>query len=121
MNSPSLDPASWPGEATPLQRNAAPHTAPATSHAPRWRVDEVDWSRIDQRRIDGVDLTAAGFLNLTQDHLDYHVTMGAYRTAKLRLFSEVLPADGVAVVNADSPEAGHFVQAARARGRGDRT
>ena len=30
---------------------------------------------IDQRRLDGVQLTAAGFLNLTQDHLDYHGTM----------------------------------------------
>ncbi len=70
-----------------------------------------------QYRVDGVRLKAAGFTNLTRDHLDYHETFEAYREAKLRLFSEVLPADGVAVVNADSPEAGHFVQAARARGQ----
>ena len=72
MNSPSLDPASWPGEATPLQRNAAPHTAPATSHAPRWRVDEVDWSRIDQRRIAGHEelfylLVSASFIESGSD------------------------------------------------------
>ena len=41
----------------------------------------------------------AGFTNLTQDHLDYHGTMEAYFDAKLRLFTELLPQDGVAVVN----------------------
>jgi UDP-N-acetylmuramoyl-L-alanyl-D-glutamate--2,6-diaminopimelate ligase len=57
---------------------------------------------IDQRRLDGVDLVAAGFTNLTQDHLDYHGTMGAYRAAKLRLFDTLLPRSGTAVLNADS-------------------
>ena len=46
---------------------------------------------IDQRRLDGVTLTAAGFTNLTQDHLDYHGDMDAYRAAKLRLFETLLP------------------------------
>ena len=57
---------------------------------------------IDQRRLDGVTLTAAGFLNLTQDHLDYHGTMEAYRAAKLRLFETLLPRGRTAVLNADS-------------------
>ena len=57
---------------------------------------------IDQRRLDGVDLTAAAFTNLTQDHLDYHGTMEAYRAAKLRLFEGLLPRGGTAVLNADS-------------------
>jgi UDP-N-acetylmuramoyl-L-alanyl-D-glutamate--2,6-diaminopimelate ligase len=56
----------------------------------------------DQRRLDGVRLTAAGFLNLTQDHLDYHGGMDAYLSAKLRLFETLLPRAGVAVLNADS-------------------
>ena len=47
---------------------------------------------IEQRRLDGVRLTAAGFTNLTRDHLDYHHTMAAYREAKLRLFAALLPA-----------------------------
>jgi UDP-N-acetylmuramoyl-L-alanyl-D-glutamate--2,6-diaminopimelate ligase len=46
-------------------------------------------------------LAAAGFTNLTQDHLDYHGTMEAYFDAKARLFRAVLPEDGVAVVNLD--------------------
>ena len=57
---------------------------------------------VDQRRLDGVDLVAAGFLNLTQDHLDYHHTMEAYRDAKLRLFETLLPRGATAVLNADS-------------------
>ena len=54
---------------------------------------------IDQRRLDGVRLRAAGFTNLTQDHLDYHGTMAAYFEAKAQLFTRLLPEDGVAVVN----------------------
>ncbi len=56
---------------------------------------------LHQYRLDGVRLTAAGFSNLTRDHLDYHGSLQAYRQAKLRLFAELLPARGVAVVNAD--------------------
>ena len=56
---------------------------------------------IEQRRLDGVTLAAAGFTNLTRDHLDYHGSMQAYRAAKLRLFDTLLPAGAVAVVNAD--------------------
>ena len=52
---------------------------------------------IEQRRLDGVRLAAAGFTNLTRDHLDYHGDMAAYRAAKLRLFDTVLEAGGTAV------------------------
>jgi UDP-N-acetylmuramoyl-L-alanyl-D-glutamate--2,6-diaminopimelate ligase len=56
---------------------------------------------LDQFRLDGVRLAAAGFSNLTRDHLDYHGTLGAYREAKLRLFSTLLPRGAPAVINAD--------------------
>jgi UDP-N-acetylmuramoyl-L-alanyl-D-glutamate--2,6-diaminopimelate ligase len=71
---------------------------------------------IDQRRLDGVRLTAAAFTNLTQDHLDYHGTMGVYRAAKLRLFDTLLPRAGVAVLNADSEAFGAFAATARLSG-----
>ncbi|HEX5776235.1 MAG TPA: UDP-N-acetylmuramoyl-L-alanyl-D-glutamate--2,6-diaminopimelate ligase [Caulobacteraceae bacterium] len=67
---------------------------------------------IDQRRLDGVKLCAAGFTNFTQDHLDYHGTMGAYRAAKLRLFETLLPRGKVAVLNADSEQFPAFAAAA---------
>ena len=69
-----------------------------------------------QSRLDGLRLAAAGFTNLSRDHLDYHVSFDAYRAAKLRLFDELLPPGGTAVLNADSPEFGIFAEACRARG-----
>jgi len=66
---------------------------------------------IDQRRLDGVRLSAAGFLNLSQDHLDYHHTMDAYTKAKLRLFEQLMPRGATAVLNADN-EAFPFFAAA---------
>jgi UDP-N-acetylmuramoyl-L-alanyl-D-glutamate--2,6-diaminopimelate ligase len=56
---------------------------------------------IDQGRLDGVALAAAGFTNLTRDHLDYHGSMAAYRAAKLRLFDTLLPAGAPAIAMAD--------------------
>jgi UDP-N-acetylmuramoyl-L-alanyl-D-glutamate--2,6-diaminopimelate ligase len=51
---------------------------------------------LDQRRLDGVVLAAAGFSNLTRDHLDYHGDMAGYRAAKLRLFDTLLPVGAAA-------------------------
>jgi len=70
-----------------------------------------------QFRVDGVRLQAAAFTNLTRDHLDYHDTVEAYEQAKLRLFSEVLPPNGAAVINADSPAGERFARVAKARGQ----
>jgi UDP-N-acetylmuramoyl-L-alanyl-D-glutamate--2,6-diaminopimelate ligase len=71
---------------------------------------------IDQRRLDGVRLTAAGFTNLTQDHLDYHQTMAAYFDAKAQLFTRLLPEDGVAVVNLDGAMGSEMAEMALSRG-----
>ena len=69
---------------------------------------------IDQRRLDGVRLDAAGFTNLGRDHLDYHATTEAYAAAKLRLFDTLLPGDAPAIINADGPYADVFLQGVRA-------
>lgn len=73
---------------------------------------------IDQRRLDGVALTAAGFTNLSQDHLDYHGDMEAYRAAKLRLFDTLLPRGRTAVLNADSDAYSRFAAAGLMSGLG---
>lgn len=52
---------------------------------------------LDQFRLDGLQLAAGAFTNLTRDHLDYHGSMEAYRAAKLRLFAELLPRGAPAV------------------------
>jgi UDP-N-acetylmuramoyl-L-alanyl-D-glutamate--2,6-diaminopimelate ligase len=48
--------------------------------------------------------------------MDYHPSVQAYLGAKLRLFTELLAADGVAVVAADHPESETVIAASRARG-----
>jgi UDP-N-acetylmuramoyl-L-alanyl-D-glutamate--2,6-diaminopimelate ligase len=72
---------------------------------------------LEQRRLDGVTLAAAAFTNFTQDHLDYHASFEAYFEAKAGLFTRVLPADGVAVVNTDDPKGSALAQAAEHRGQ----
>ncbi len=71
---------------------------------------------LDQHRLDGVKIAAAGFTNITRDHMDYHPTFDDYLGAKLRLFTEVVKDGGVAVVNADAEHADAFIRAAKARG-----
>ncbi|GJE18124.1 UDP-N-acetylmuramoyl-L-alanyl-D-glutamate--2,6-diaminopimelate ligase [Methylobacterium marchantiae] len=71
---------------------------------------------IEQRRLDGVRLTVAGFTNLGRDHLDYHATIEEYLEAKLRLFTTLLPEGRPAIVNADGPYAGRVIEAAREAG-----
>ncbi len=71
---------------------------------------------LDQYRLDGVRVTAAGFTNITRDHLDYHGTMEAYLAAKTRLFTDILTKGGVAVLNADIPEYNLLRNACAGRG-----
>ena len=69
-----------------------------------------------QYRLDGVKLAAAGFTNITRDHMDYHTSFDDYLYAKLRLFGEVMGPGGVAVINADSAQAAEFEALCWARG-----
>ena len=72
---------------------------------------------LDQYRLDGVRLSAAAFTNLSRDHLDYHGSMEAYLAAKARLFTDLLPADGTAVLNADIAEFAHLKSLCDRRGQ----
>jgi UDP-N-acetylmuramoyl-L-alanyl-D-glutamate--2,6-diaminopimelate ligase len=71
---------------------------------------------LDQFRLDGVEIAAGAFTNITRDHLDYHETFESYLSTKLRLFREVVRNEGIAVVNADAEHAELFHQAATKRG-----
>ncbi|PZN92158.1 MAG: UDP-N-acetylmuramoyl-L-alanyl-D-glutamate--2,6-diaminopimelate ligase [Alphaproteobacteria bacterium] len=89
-----------------LQREGISHASfEASSHG------------LDQYRTEGLPVAAAAFTNLSRDHLDYHGTMEAYFAAKLRLFTDVVDADGAAVVWADDASySARVIAAARARG-----
>ena len=63
---------------------------------------EVSSHGIDQKRVYGLQFQEAIFLNLSQDHLDYHGSMEAYYQVKKRLFSgELACMPREAVINAD--------------------
>jgi UDP-N-acetylmuramoyl-L-alanyl-D-glutamate--2,6-diaminopimelate ligase len=71
---------------------------------------------LDQFRLDGLRIAAAGFTNITRDHLDYHPGFEAYLAAKLRLFEALLPPGAAAVIDVDHDHADAVVAAAKARG-----
>ncbi|MBX9697084.1 MAG: UDP-N-acetylmuramoyl-L-alanyl-D-glutamate--2,6-diaminopimelate ligase, partial [Alphaproteobacteria bacterium] len=58
---------------------------------------------LDQYRLDGLCVRAAGFTNIEIDHLDYHKTFEHYLASKQRLFTHILSSEGTAVLNADVP------------------
>jgi UDP-N-acetylmuramoyl-L-alanyl-D-glutamate--2,6-diaminopimelate ligase len=70
---------------------------------------------LDQFRLDGVRVSAAGFTNLSRDHMDYHPDVAHYLAAKLRLFTDLVRDDGVAVVAADHDASQAVIDASRAR------
>ena len=95
---------------TTLARDGVTHLAmEASSHG------------LDQRRLDGVRLSAAAFTNLSRDHLDYHATLEEYLAAKLRLFEALLQPGQPAVIDADTDVADRVIAACAARGLDVRT
>ncbi|WP_306153348.1 UDP-N-acetylmuramoyl-L-alanyl-D-glutamate--2,6-diaminopimelate ligase [Roseovarius sp. MMSF_3281] len=96
-----------------LHRVLAAAEAEGVTHA----AMEASSHGLDQGRLDGVRIQAAGFTNFTQDHLDYHASFEAYFNAKAGLFDRVLPEDGVAVLNMDDPAVARVSEIARARGQ----
>ena len=71
---------------------------------------------LDQRRLDGVVLSAAAFTNLGRDHMDYHPTMDDYMAAKMRLFDTLMAKGAPAVIFADDPWSGRAIETAEKAG-----
>ncbi len=61
---------------------------------------EISSVGLVEHRVDGIELAAAAYLNLSPDHLDYHQDMADYGAAKRRLFDLRVPG-GVAVIDVD--------------------
>jgi len=72
-------------------------------------VMEVSSHALAQHRVDYAEFNGAVLTNLTQDHLDFHITMNNYFKAKAKLFEE-LYTDDFAVINVDDEYAGKFLQ-----------
>jgi UDP-N-acetylmuramoyl-L-alanyl-D-glutamate--2,6-diaminopimelate ligase len=84
-------------DAVTLANTLANLAAAGVTHA----ALEASSHGIEQSRLDGLRIEAAGFTNLTRDHLDYHGSVEAYRAAKLRLFDTLLPRGAPVVAMAD--------------------
>ena len=71
----------------------------------RSAVMEVSSHGLDQKRVWGIDYDVGVFMNLTQDHLDYHKTLEQYFGAKCLLFRGLgqMEKSASAVVNIDDP------------------
>lgn len=73
-------------------------------------VMEVSSHALEQNRVGGCCFNGAVLTNLTQDHLDYHITMDNYFEAKALLFKRLTEGD-FAVINADDNYAERFISA----------
>ena len=71
-------------------------------------VMEVSSHALEQNRVGGCQFNGAVFTNLTQDHLDYHITMENYFEAKALLFKHLCEGD-FAVINNDDSYAEKFL------------
>lgn len=71
-------------------------------------VMEVSSHALEQNRVGGCRFNGAVFTNLTQDHLDYHITMDNYFKAKALLFEHLKEGD-FAVINADDEFGDRFI------------
>ncbi len=72
-------------------------------------VTEVSSHALEQFRVRKCDFKGAVFTNLTQDHLDYHITMENYFLAKQKLFQS-LDSGAFAVINIDDKYAKRLIE-----------
>jgi UDP-N-acetylmuramoyl-L-alanyl-D-glutamate--2,6-diaminopimelate ligase len=75
---------------------------------------EVSSHAIDQQRIGGLHFVAAGFTNITHDHLDYHHTFAEYLKVK-KAFFDGLDQTAFALVNADDRNGSVMLQNTKAQ------
>ena len=72
-------------------------------------VMEVSSHALALDRVYGLFFNVAVFTNLSQDHLDFHITMEQYFAEKAKLFSRC----GVAVINYDDPYGKRLIEQAK--------
>ncbi len=99
----------WPGReesashTTPESTGLATMLGEARRAGAELAVMEVSSHALAQERTAALRFAAAGFTNLTRDHLDFHRDLASYFEAKRRLFTEGLAPQGLSVVNAGDP------------------
>ncbi len=108
-----------------LRPNAADHTTPEAPLVQRALAEmlaaqldvallETSSHALDLERVRATEFRVGIFTNLSPEHLNFHGSFEAYRAAKQKLF-ERLPAQGLAVLNADDPSSAAMRAVTRAR------
>jgi len=86
---------------TPSVLNTYRHIYQAVMAGCEYFIMEVSSHAIVQKRIEGLDFELKILTNITQDHLDYHKTIGEYTAVKNSFFQD----EGKKLINKDEPKA----------------
>jgi len=86
---------------TPSVLNTYRHIYQAVAAGCEYFIMEVSSHAIVQKRIEGLDFELKVLTNITQDHLDYHKTLGEYITVKNSFFQD----EGKKLINKDEDKA----------------
>jgi len=86
---------------TPSVLNTYRHIYQAVAAGCEYFIMEVSSHAIVQKRIEGLDFELKILTNITQDHLDYHKTLGEYITVKNSFFQD----EGKKLINKDEDKA----------------
>ncbi len=102
------------GQTTPESLDLVQMLARMVEHQVPLCIAEVSSHGLELDRVFDLDFKVAVFINFSQDHLDFHKTIRAYREAKLKLFTELGPTS-IAVVNQDDSVGREMADRTRAR------
>jgi UDP-N-acetylmuramoyl-L-alanyl-D-glutamate--2,6-diaminopimelate ligase len=86
---------------TPSVLNTYKHIYQAVESGCEFFIMEVSSHAIVQKRVEGLDFELKILTNITQDHLDYHKTLGEYTSVKNSFFQD----NGKKLINKDEPKA----------------
>ncbi len=86
---------------TPSVLNTYKHIYQAVQAGCEYFIMEVSSHAIAQKRIEGLEFKLKILTNITQDHLDYHKTIGEYIAVKNSFFQD----DGKKLINRDEDKA----------------
>ncbi|MFT5836130.1 MAG: UDP-N-acetylmuramoyl-L-alanyl-D-glutamate--2,6-diaminopimelate ligase [Sulfurimonas sp.] len=86
---------------TPSVLNTYKHIYQAVEAGCEFFIMEVSSHAIVQKRIEGLNFELKILTNITQDHLDYHKTIGEYISVKNSFFQD----EGKKLINKDEPRA----------------
>jgi len=91
---------------TPSVLNTYRHIYQAVCAGCEFFIMEVSSHAIAQKRVEGLNFELKILTNITQDHLDYHKTIGEYIAIKNSFFQD----DGKKLINKDEPKASFTIK-----------